>query len=182
MADRLTIARPYARAAFRTAGRKAADSWSQLLHVAAVTVQDPRVATLLGNPHVTPQQLAGLVNGVIEDAGGVGLAGEQASNFVRTLAHNRRLSYLPEIAARFDVLKDADAGVADITVTSAAPLHAAEQKKLEGALEGKLKRKVRPHYAIDKDLIGGAVVRAGDLVIDGSLRTRLQRLAYELTA
>ena len=182
MADRLTIARPYARAAFRVAGLKAADSWSQLLHVAARTVQDERVATLLGNPHVTPQQLAHLVNGVIDDAGGVGLAGEQARNFVRTLADNRRLGYLPEIAARFDALKDAAFGVADVTVTSAEKLDKGEQDKLATALARKLERQVRLHCAVDKDLIGGAVLRAGDLVIDGSLRTRLERLAYELTA
>jgi len=182
MADRLTIARPYARAAFRVAGAKAADSWSQLLHVAASTVQDARVAALLGNPHVTPQQLADLVNGVIDDAGGVGPAGEEARNFVRTLADNRRLGYLPEIAARFDQLKDAAFGVADVTVTSAARLDKAEQDKLAAALAKKLDRKVRLHCAVDAGLIGGAVLQSGDLVIDGSLRTRLQRLAYELTA
>jgi len=180
MADRLTIARPYARAAFRVAGRKLADSWSQALKVGAATVQDARVASLLGNPHVTPPQLADLVNGVIRDAGiGVGTEGE---NLVRVLAANHRLGYLPEIAARFDELKDAAFGVADVTVTSAAPLAAGEEDKLAAALAKKLERKVRLHCAIDKDLIGGAVLQAGDLVIDGSLRTRLQRLAYELTA
>lgn len=182
MADRHTIARPYARAAFRVAGVKAADSWSQLLHVAASTVQDRRVAALLGNPHVTPQQLADLVIGVIDDAGGVGVAGEEARNFVRTLADNRRLAYLPEIAARFDELKDAAFGVADVTVTSAAALEEAEREKLAAALASRLSRKVRLHCAVDKDLIGGAVLQSGDLVIDGSLRARLQRLAYELTA
>ena len=180
MADRLTIARPYARAAFRVAGRKLADSWSQALRVAAATVQDGRVATLLGNPRVTPGQLADLVNGVVKDAGiGVGTEGE---NFVRTLADNHRLGYLPEIAARFDQLKDAAFGVADVTVTSAVALDKGEQDKLVAALAKKLDRQVRLHCAVDKDLIGGAVLRAGDLVIDGSLRTRLQRLAYELTA
>jgi len=180
MADRLTIARPYARAAFRVAGAKLADAWSQALHIAASTVQDARVASLLGNPQVTPEQLADLVNGVIKDAGiGVGAEGE---NLVRTLAENHRLGYLPEIASRFDELKDAAFGVADVTVTSAAALDKAEQDKLAAALAKKLDRKVRLHCAVDKDLIGGAVLQAGDLVIDGSLRTRLQRLAYELTA
>jgi F-type H+-transporting ATPase subunit delta len=182
MADRLTIARPYARAAFRVSGRKAADCWSKLLHVAASTVQDARVAALLGNPHVTPQQVAELVIGVIEDAGGVGLAGEEAKNFVRTLADNRRLGYLPEIAARFDTLKDAAFGIADVAVTSAEALDKTEQDKLAAALAKKLDRQVRLHYDVDKNLIGGAVLRTGDLVIDGSLRTRLERLAYELTA
>jgi F-type H+-transporting ATPase subunit delta len=72
--------------------------------------------------------------------------------------------------------------VADVTVTSAAPLDAGQRQALSAALEKRLRRTVRMHYATDPDLIGGAVVKSGDLVIDGSLRTRLERIAYELTA
>jgi len=88
----------------------------------------------------------------------------------------------PEIAALFDVLKDAAEGVADVTVTAASTLDAQQQKTLAAALEKRLKRSVRLHCATDPALIGGAVVQSGDLVIDGSLRTRLERIAYELTA
>jgi len=126
---------------------------------------------------VTPEELAQLVIGIA----GPDL-GEHGANFVRTLAANRRLAYLPEIAAQFDVLKDAAQGVADVTVTSAAALDAAMQKKLSQALEKRLKRQVRLHCEINPQLIGGAILRAGDLVIDGSLSTRLERIAYELTA
>jgi F-type H+-transporting ATPase subunit delta len=177
MADRLTIARPYARAAFAEArADKALEPWSAALTVGAQAVQDPRVATLLGNPHVTPEELAQLM---ISIAGkGLGAHGE---NFVRTLAANRRLAYLPEIATQFDTLKDLAEGVADVTVTSAAALSQAQQQQLAAALEKRLKREVRLHCEIDPDLIGGAVLRCGDLVIDGSLRTRLDRIAYELT-
>jgi F-type H+-transporting ATPase subunit delta len=178
MADKSTIARPYARAAFEeahAAGRL--EPWSQALQLAAAVVRDARVVALLGNPRVTPEELAALL---------IGIAGAkldaQGGNFVRTLAANRRLAVLPEIAARFDELKDAAEGVADVTVTSAAPLDAARQKALSGALERRLERTVRLHCAVDPALIGGAVVRSGDLVIDGSLRTRLERIAYELTA
>jgi F-type H+-transporting ATPase subunit delta len=178
MADKSTIARPYARAAFAEArADKGLEPWSQALHVGAAVVADPRVATLLGNPHVTPEELAQLV---IDIAGAK--LGEHGSNFIRTLAANHRLSVLPEIAELFDTLKDAEQGVADVTVTSAAPLDSAQQKKLSGALAKRLKRTVRLHFATDPELIGGAVVRSGDLVIDGSLRTRLERIAYELTA
>ena len=178
MADKSTIARPYARAAFEEAlQRKRLAPWSQALHVAAAVVADPRVEALLGNPHVTPEELAQLVSGIA----GAKL-GEEGDNFVRTLATNRRLAVLPEIAARFDELKDAAEGVADVTVTSATPLDAGQQKVLTAALEKRLKRTVRLHYATDAALIGGAVVRTGDLVIDGSLRARLERIAYELTA
>jgi F-type H+-transporting ATPase subunit delta len=178
MADKSTIARPYARAAFEEAVlQKRLEPWSQALHVAAAVVADARVATLLGNPHVTPEELAALVIGIAAPK-----LGEQGGNFVRTLAANRRLAVLPEIATRFDELKDTAEGMADVTVTSAAPLDARQRQALSAALERRLKRTVRLHCATDAALIGGAVVRSGDLVIDGSLRTRLERIAYELTA
>jgi F-type H+-transporting ATPase subunit delta len=180
MADRLTIARPYARAAYRVAGGKLADAWSQALHVAASAVEDVRIARLLSNPLVSAQELADLVNGIIADAGG-GLD-EEGQNFVRILAANHRLAYLPEVAAQFDVLKDAAQRVVDVTVTSAEALDEGQREQIAGALEKRLDRKVRLHCEVDKELIGGAVLRAGDLVIDGSLRTRLERIAYQLTA
>jgi F-type H+-transporting ATPase subunit delta len=178
MADRLTIARPYARAAFAGAqAEQLLEPWSQALALASQVVRDARVEALLGNPHVSAEQLAGFVIGIA--GSGLGAHGE---NFVRTLAANHRLGYLPEIAAIFDQLKDAAQGVADVTITSAAPLDAPQQKKLAAALESRLKRSVRLHTAVDPALIGGAVLRSGDLVIDGSLLSRLERIAYELTA
>jgi len=178
MADKTTIARPYARAAFEEArGDQRLGPWSEALRIGAAVVQDARVQNLLGNPHVTPQQLAQLVTEI---------AGPQLDqhgrNFVQTLAENRRLAYLPEISKLFDELKDAAEGVVDVTVTSAAPLGEEQQRTLAEALSRKLKRQVRMHTATDPALIGGAVLRAGDLVIDGSLRSRLERIAYELTA
>ena len=178
MADRLTIARPYARAAFEEARKNGGlGPWSDALQAAAIVVQDPRVAELLGNPRVTPEQLAALVDGIAAAP-----LGEHGANFVRTLADNHRLGYLPEIAKLFDTLKDDAEGVEDVTVTSAAPLDESQRRKLGAALEQRLRRKVRLHCEIDPALIGGALLRAGDLVIDGSLRTRLERIAYELTA
>jgi F-type H+-transporting ATPase subunit delta len=178
MADKSTIARPYARAAFAEAKvAKRLAEWAQALQVAAAVVQDERVADLLDNPKVTPAEMAKLI---------IDLAGPQLDelgrNFVQTLAANHRLAYLPEIAQIFAALKDAEEGVVDVTVTSAAPLDEQQRKSLSAALAKKLKREVRLHCATDPQLIGGAVLRAGDLVIDGSLRTRLDRIAYELTA
>jgi F-type H+-transporting ATPase subunit delta len=178
MADRITTARPYARAAFEEAQQhQQLGAWSESLAAAALVVRDARVQALLGNPHVTPEQLAQLVGGIAASQ-----LGEHGMNFVRTLAANGRLVYLPEISALFDAFKDEAEGVADVTVTSAAALDAAHQQRIAGALEQRLKRKVRLHCRIDAALLGGAVVRAGDLVIDGSLRSRLERIAYELTA
>lgn len=177
MADKTTIARPYAKAAFSQARLNSGlGPWSEALHIGAAMVKDPRVDTLLGNPLVTPGELAQLVI----DIAGPELA-EHGQNFIRTLAENRRLAYLPEISVLFDELKDEAEGIVDVTVTSAAPLDAAQQKTLSAALERRLKRAVRLHCETDPALIGGAVLRAGDLVIDGSLRARLERIAYELT-
>jgi F-type H+-transporting ATPase subunit delta len=178
MADRRTIARPYARAAFSEArGDKRLNEWSQAINTGATVVQDERVENLLGNPHVSAQQLAQLVI----DIAGPGLD-QDGKNFMQTLAENRRLAYLPEIATLFDELKAAEEGIVDVTVTSAAALDEKQKLSLAEALSRRLKRQVRLHCATDPSLIGGAVLRAGDLVIDGSVRTRLERIAYELTA
>ncbi|HEY4209958.1 MAG TPA: F0F1 ATP synthase subunit delta [Steroidobacteraceae bacterium] len=178
MADKTTIARPYAKAAFQEAtGDKRLGNWSEALQVGAAVIEDASVQRLLGNPRVTPDELAQLVI----DITGARLD-EDGRNFVRTLAENRRLAYLPEISVLFDELKDKAEGVVDVTVTSAAPLDANQQQSLSGALQRKLGRSVRLHCETDPALIGGAVLRAGDLVIDGSLRSRLDQIAYELTA
>jgi len=178
LADKTTVARPYAKAAFEQASDdKRLAEWSDALRSGAVVVKDARVENLLGNPQVTPSQLSGLVFDIAASK----LDGD-GRNFFDMLAENRRLAYLPEIAVLFDELKDKAEGVVDVTVTSAAPLDAGQQKTLSSALERKLKRSVRLHCETDPKLIGGAVVRAGDLVIDGSVLAKLHRIAYELTA
>jgi F-type H+-transporting ATPase subunit delta len=178
MADKITIARPYAKAAFAQGkSDKRLGPWSEALRMAAAVVKDPRVHSLLGNPAVSSADLAKLV---------IDLAGKQLDehgrNFVQTLAENRRLVYLPEISTLFDELKDEAEGVIDVTVTSAAPLESGQREALSAALRLRLKRQVRLQCQTDPSLIGGAVLQAGDLVIDGSVRTRLNRIAYELTA
>ena len=177
MADRATIARPYARAAFAHA-REAKDyaSWSKLLGATAATVSDPRVARLLNHPLVTGEQLVALLVDVSKKA-----AGEAGRNFLRTLAENRRLGLLPEIAAQFEVLRADVEGVVDVEVIAAREIAAPQKKRLEAALQKRLGRDVRMQVRLDDSLIGGAIVRAGDLVIDGSLKGRLARLGSALT-
>lgn len=177
MADQSTIARPYAKAAFETAGAARLGSWSEALRTAASVVTDPKVEALLGNPHVPSGQLADLVI----DLAGAGLDPD-GRNFIRLLAENHRLDCLPEIAARFEQLKAEAEGTIDVTVTSAVPLSEVQRSELAAALGHRLKRTVRLQCATDPQLIGGAVLRAGDLVIDGSLLARLRSIAYELTA
>jgi len=178
MAEKTTIARPYAKAAFQQAsGAGTLPAWSDALRTGAAVVQDGRIQELLGNPSVSTDELAQLVI----DLAGASLD-EHGRNFVRTLADNRRLSFLPEISALFEQFKDEAEGVIDVTVTTATPLESGELATLAGALQHRLQRQVRVQSATDPQLLGGAVVRAGDLVIDGSLRSRLERIAYELTA
>jgi F-type H+-transporting ATPase subunit delta len=178
MAEKTTIARPYAKAAFREAqGDNRLTQWSETLRAAATAVRDPRVHELLGSPSIGGEDLAQFVMGVTGET-----LDEHAQNFFRTLAENHRLVILPEISALFDQYKDEAESVVDVTVTSAAPIDTAQQQALGKALERKLKRSVRLHCDTDSTLIGGAVLRAGDTVIDGSLLSRLKRIAFELTA
>jgi len=176
MAEKITIARPYAKAAFEFAREHNAFAvWSQLLNTASAIVADERVARLLSNPRVTPEQLVEL----IADIAGKSL-NEQGSNFLNTLAQNRRLDLLPEIAASYEVLRAEAEKTADVQIVSAVPLDDAQRERLAAALRKRLKRDVRLHCEVDASLIGGAVVRSGDMVIDGSLKSGLERLTREI--
>lgn len=178
MADRLTVARPYARAAFAQAkagGRLG--SWSVALDRAAAAVRDERVRALFGSPKITSQQLAQFV----ADIAGSELD-QDGRNFLALLADNGRLQFLPEIAELFRQMKDDAERIVEVSITSAAPMAGEEQAKLVAALEKRFDRKVQLQADVDPSLIGGAVVRAGDLTIDGSIKAKLVRLAHELTA
>lgn len=177
MAEKATIARPYAKAAFATARQHSAlESWSNVLATASSVVQDERVAGLLSSPRVTPEQLSGLIADIVG-----GALDEQTRNFIATLASNRRLALLPEIASMYEALRAEAENTADVQVVSAVALNEAQKQRLAQALKKRLQREVRLHCEVDASLIGGAIVRAGDFVIDGSLKARLDRLAVEMT-
>ena len=177
MAERATIARPYAKAAFDFArDANAAAAWSRGLKAAAEIIADPRVAALTKSPQCSTADLVNL----IADVAGAGLEAPM-QNFVSVLAENRRLLLMPEIAAHYEELRAEVENTVDVEVISAVALNAAQQEKLAQALSARLKRKVRMQNLVDATLLGGAVVRAGDLVIDGSLQGRLERLATDLT-
>lgn len=176
MAEKITIARPYARAAFAYAQEhKAFAKWSELLGNASAVVADERVARLLSSPRLTPSQLVELIG----EASGVALD-EQGKNFLNTLAQNRRLGLLPEIAAIYETLRAEVENIADVQITSAVALTDAQRDRLSAALRKRMKREIRLHCEVDPSLVGGAIVRSGDLVIDGSLKSGLERLASEL--
>src|SRR5580698_1390143 len=166
VAERATIARPYAKAAFeyaREAGRFA--EWSQGLKTAAQIVEDPRLAVLTKSPQWSQADLVS----IIADVGGAALD-PSMQNFVRVLAENHRLLLLPEISAHYEKFRSDVENTVDVDVISAIALSSAQQDKLAAALSKRLNRKVRMQNSIDPTLLGGAVVRAGDLVIDGSLK------------
>ncbi|NLB58013.1 MAG: F0F1 ATP synthase subunit delta [Gammaproteobacteria bacterium] len=168
-----TIARPYARAAFAVArdDGKAAE-WSQALAFAARVAADPQVGALLAHPGLTSQDAVAL----LAPEG----AGDKFAGFLVQLADNDRLAVLPEIAGMFEQLRAEDEQVVLATITSAAELPGAEVEQLRAALKRRFGREVQVETAIDESLIGGAVISAGDVVIDGSLRGKLGRLQSAL--
>lgn len=172
MADGATIARPYARAAFDHAhAAKQLAPWGELLAKASIAVSDERVRPLIGNPHVKRADLVGCLLDV------VGAADDpQARNFVQLLADNGRLAALPQIAEQYAAMRAEVENTVEVTVTSAMPLTPEQSEKLTQALTARLKRKVQLFSQVDPALIGGAVVKAGDFVVDGSLRGRIERL------
>lgn len=186
MAETATTARPYARAAFEAASSsQALGTWDQFLQVAAATVEDERVRTLVGNPRVSADKLVEFIMSLAATGtgGSTGpLTDKGERNFLKLLAENRRLALLPEIAAQFAVLRADAEGQADVEVLTARELTPAQLAKLSDALTVRLKRTVRLTQKIDPTLIGGAIVRHGDLVFDGSLRGRLERMAVAMTA
>jgi F-type H+-transporting ATPase subunit delta len=177
MAERATVARPYARAAFavaRDAGRVA--DWSQWLATARNVVESEEFGKLERSPGITTAQLSALVSGISGEA-----SGEQGQAVLALLSENGRLDYLPEISELFAQLEADAENVADVEVVSATELDDVQRNRLAAALRTRLERDVRLHCSVDPELIGGAVVRSGDLLIDGSLRGRLERLQTELT-
>jgi F-type H+-transporting ATPase subunit delta len=184
MAEKATIARPYARAAFDFAGQasdKAASyaKWSRLLGVAGAVAADAGVAPLLGNPKVPASKLVELIAEVAAKQGAE--VDGSGRNFLGILAQNHRLAYLPEIATQFEQLRADVENTVDVEVVTAFPAGEAQQKALMAALEKRFNRAVRIRETIDPSVIGGALVRAGDLVIDGTLKGRLERLATRMT-
>lgn len=174
--EKTTIARPYAEAVFSRA--KDSDSlsqWSDMLSLLAALVQDPQVEDLIDNPDVSRDRCADL----LLEIGGEQLT-EEGRNLVRLLAANRRLIVLPEIQALFQELYAESQGTLDVHVTSAYVVSAAQEKQLADALRAKLGREVRISSDKDPALIAGVIIRAGDLVIDGSFKGQLENLANEL--
>ncbi|AZT85693.1 F0F1 ATP synthase subunit delta [Marinobacter sp. NP-4(2019)] len=176
MAELRTLARPYAKAAFAAAQEHdQLAEWSQVLTVAGQVTANEDIRQLLANPELEEQKKADLILEVAEDG-----VTEQVRNFFAVLAENRRLTLLPEIAALFNTYRADLERTVGIEVTAAFELTEEQQQQLAQALSRKLERKVSLAASMDKSLIGGAIIRTGDLVIDASVRGKLTKLADAL--
>ncbi len=173
MSQALTLARPYARAAFAIAREEGKFApWSDALAFSARVAADPRVSALLSNPELARGDAVALL---APEA-----AGETFGRFLKLLADEQRLQQLPEIAGLFEQLRAEAENVVKATVTSAGDLPPAELDKIKAALRKRFGREVEVTTAVDASLIGGAVIDAGDVVIDGSLKGKLSRLQNAL--
>ena len=185
MADHNTIARPYAKAVFEVAQENAAVAeLSASLNAAAALFEDGRIADFLTRPSLDNEQrlsfLQGLFAKVIGDGSVFAGGNKHGDNFLKLLLEYRRVAVLPEIAVHFEALKAQVENSVDAVITSASKLSSEQVNEMAAALKARLGRDVRVETQIDENLIGGAVIRAGDVVIDGSLRARLEGLATAL--
>jgi len=176
MSEAITTARPYAQAAFDEA-QKLSDlkGWSEMLQSLAEAVLHPELNSVISSPRVAKGQLAGLLGEVLG-----GKLSSQQLNLIRVLAENQRLMVAPEIAAHFEVLKAEAEKTVNVEVQSAFELSTTQQEKIAVSLKKRLAREVNLVCSVNKELLGGIVIRAGDKVIDGSARTRLGEMANAL--
>lgn len=176
MAQLTTLARPYAKAVFDAAKEQnAVDQWDQALAFAGLVAADQEVANILANPGLSEQRKAELFADCFEEP-----LPDALRNFLLILAENKRLALLPEVATLFSLYRADLERTVKLAVNTAFELSADEQQKLIKALSEKLERKVELETAVDQSLIGGVVVRTGDLVIDASVRGKLARMAKAL--
>lgn len=176
MAEITTIARPYAQAVFELAKAEGNYAgWSDAVQLLAAIAADPQAAAVLSSPRVTADQKASLLIDVAGDR-----LNAAAKNLVRVLADNQRLPALPEIARLYEDLRHDAEGVVEAELVTAKPATEDQKAKVTAALKARLGRDVHLSCRTDETLLGGAVIRAGDLVIDGSARGKLGRMAGAL--
>ncbi len=176
MAEKSTLARPYANAIFQLAREQGElAKWSGMLQLIAVVAEDPTMRQLIGNPEFERSRLEALFLEICGDG-----LDEQGRNLVRLLIENKRLEVAPQIADLYEARRAEAEGTVDVEVVSAFPLDADLQAQLAAALERRLGQEVNLRVKIDESLIGGVLVRAGDLVIDASITGRLEQLANTL--
>ena len=178
MAELATFARPYANAAFDLASASGdQDRWSRTLDFLARTLLEPGVRDLVASPVADAQKAYELLELLRTEFGDVT---EPIRRFIQVLASNKRLALLGEISEQFESLKAEAEKTLDIEVTSAVEMTNDEVERLSAALARRFEREIEVSTAVDENLIGGAIIRAGDTVVDGSVRGKLDKLAESL--
>jgi F-type H+-transporting ATPase subunit delta len=176
MAEKSTVARPYALAAFELAKEKdELAKWSEMLQFAALVASDDTMQQYIGNPHVSRDALGKLFLGICAEQ-----LTDVGKNFIKVLIDNRRLDVLPQIATLYEQHRAEAERTIEAEVISAFPLSEAQQSLLADKLKQRLGRSVNLIAKVDPNLLGGAIVRAGDLVIDGSVNGQIDKLAHTL--
>ncbi len=178
MAELNTVARPYTKAAFEHASETGSlDQWSAMLATASAVARHEIMIQVLGKPALTSEQKAQALISVCDEQ-----MDEGSKNFISLLAENHRLALLPKISAQFEQLKANQQKSVEVNVTTAFDLGEQQQQKLTQALSSKLGREVSLTAVVDKSIIGGVIVRTDDMVIDGSIRARLAKLAEAMNS
>lgn len=180
MADLEPVARPYAQAIFELARESGTLAvWSEVLSTAAEAIQVTEIAALLDAPGSDIGRVAELIGELAAQATAQAPR-EEIGNLLRLLAENRRMRALSAIAARFEKLRAEAENTLDVLLTAATPVDPAQQARMAEALKQRFGREINLQFKLDENLIGGARVQADDLVIDGSVRTGLEKLASAL--
>jgi F-type H+-transporting ATPase subunit delta len=176
MAELATIARPYANAVFDIAKeRHAIDDWSRQLQLAAAVAAQPEIVEIIESPATTSIEKSNALARVCgEDLS------REGKQFLQVLARNKRLHLLGEISEQFEALRAQEEASLDVEVVSAFPLSEPENQRLVAALGRRFGREIQLTASVDESLLGGAIIRAGDAVIDGSVRGKLEKLAESL--
>lgn len=178
MAELMTVARPYAKAAFEVAKEKGlVADWDNMLNVLAGAAKDQKFSKALSNPSFSAEEKASALADVCSE-----VATTEGKAFLLSLAENNRLSLLPAISALFNEFKLEFDKAVDVVVTSAYPLSSEQENTLAVSLGKKLDRKINLASETDASLIGGVVIRTGDLIIDGSVRGKLAKLAEAINS
>ena len=177
MQEKITLARPYAVAAFEQAREEGKlKDWSTMLHVLSLVISDQQMQAVLDNPKLGNATLLDIVLDICGN-----YLSETGRNFVRVLVNAGRLTVAPQIYMLFEQKRMAAEGVAEVEVVSAYPLDPAQQQKIADAMGKRLDKKIEISTRTDKSLIGGALIRVGDSVIDASMRGRLKQLGNLLS-
>jgi F-type H+-transporting ATPase subunit delta len=180
MAEKSTIARPYAEAIFDIAQASGQlKEWSVLLQTVLLITADADMQNIIGNTSVNKGQLAQLIID-IAGSGKKSVMTDQGKNLIKLLTDNRRLDVVAEISEQFETLKAEAEKTVEAEIVSAQEVSAAQQKLIAKKLKDRLGREVSLKCTVDESLMGGAIIKAGDMVIDGSVSSQLNKLSVEL--